>query len=253
MAPSLIRQNNRLPSPPTPNGRCRTTAGMSPPKSSMPVQPQRARKSVRTPVWEIPSASYKRARDSSLDNNSPQPDPNIQSRIPSDVTSTTSKAKTPDNDVQRSRSFASSELTSPMMSPRLRALETSLYENARNTSSSATSTAYDCFNSQPHPRGHFYSANQLFARGVWIGYLAPDRQSQSFRGLPSFHDLKSNYAKFVQPHPPIVQGSPRESRNAICRGCAREESALIALSEVQFGKKVVGCTPIVHSVAISLY
>ncbi|KAI4930787.1 uncharacterized protein J4E92_004619 [Alternaria infectoria] len=124
-----------------------------------------------------------------------------------------------------------------MMSPRLRALQASM-EESRNTSPRKNSISYDCFNSQPHLKGHFYSANQLFARGVWIGYLAPDRQSQSFRGLPSFHDLKANYKKFTPPHPPIVSGSPRENRNAVCRGCAREDSAVIAFSEVQFGPKV---------------
>ncbi|KAI4698216.1 uncharacterized protein J4E84_001352 [Alternaria hordeiaustralica] len=124
-----------------------------------------------------------------------------------------------------------------MMSPRLRALQASM-EESRNTSPRKNSISYGCFNSQPHLKGHFYSANQLFARGVWIGYLAPDRQSQSFRGLPSFHDLKANYKKFTPPHPPIVSGSPRENRNAVCRGCAREDSAVIAFSEVHFGPKV---------------
>ncbi|KAH8642910.1 hypothetical protein IG631_00373 [Alternaria alternata] len=199
----------------------------------MPVQPQRARKSVRTPVLKNPSASSKRARDSSLDESSPQPDREIQSQIPSNVTSDASKAQTPENDVLLLRSNVSSELTSPMMSPGLRALDTSLHEQARNA---CPTTAYDCFSSQPHLKGHFYSANQLFQRGVWIGYLAPERQNESFRGLPSFHNLKVNYSKFRPPYPPIVQGSPRENRNAICRGCARDESALIALSEVQFGK-----------------
>ncbi|CAN9390607.1 unnamed protein product [Alternaria alternata] len=206
---------------------------MSPRKPLMPVQPQRARKSVRTPVLKNPSASSKRARDSSLDESSPQPDREIQSQIPSNVTSDASKAQTPENNVLPLRSNMSSELTSPMMSPGLRALDTSLHEQARNA---CPTTAYDCFSSQPHLKGHFYSANQLFQRGVWIGYLAPERQNESFRGLPSFHNLKVNYSKFRPPYPPIVQGSPRENRNAICRGCARDESALIALSEVQFGK-----------------
>ncbi|RYO67553.1 hypothetical protein AA0113_g4569 [Alternaria arborescens] len=206
---------------------------MSPRKPLMPVQPQRARKSVRTPVLRNPSASSKRVRDSSLDESSPQPDREIQSQIPSNVTSDTSKAQTLENDVLPLRSNVSSGLTSPMMSPGLRALDTSLHEQARNA---CPTTAYDCFSSQPHLKGHFYSANQLFQRGVWIGYLAPERQNESFRGMPSFHLLKVNYSKFSPPYPPIVQGSPRENRNAICRGCARDESALIALSEVQFGK-----------------
>jgi hypothetical protein len=214
---------------------------------SPPVQLEKARKTARTPALEFPSASFKRVREASLaDDSSPQPDHKIQSQIPTNVASSTSKAKVPENDLQQSRSNASSELTSPIMPPKLLALETSLNGEAQNTSSTLSSSAYDCFNSQRHPKGHFYSTNQLFARGVWIEYLAPDRQNQSFRGLPSFHDLKVNYSKFSRPHPPIVQGSPRENRNAVCRGCAREESTLIALSEMQFGKKVVGRTQIIH-------
>ncbi|KAG9192846.1 hypothetical protein G6011_11580 [Alternaria panax] len=170
-----------------------------------------------------------------LDDSSPQPDHEIQSRTPSNVTSDAARAQTPENDVQRSLSAVSSELISPMMSPGLRALGASLDEEARNTS---PTTAYDCFNLQPHLKGHFYSANRLFSRGVWIGYLAPDRQNQSFRGLPSFHSLKINFSRCNPPFPPAVQGYPRENRNAVCRGCAREESAFIALSEMQFGKNV---------------
>ncbi|KAH6858975.1 hypothetical protein BKA58DRAFT_51143 [Alternaria rosae] len=207
--------------------------------SGMPPQPQRARKSVRTPVSRAPSTSCKRAREPSLDNNSPQPDDTIRLQIPSNSNEVNAnfKAAAPESDAQPARRSASSELTSPMISPGLRALQTSM-EESRNTSPRKNSISYCCFNSQPHLKGHFYSANQLFARGVWIGYLAPDRQSQSFRGLPSFHDLKANYKKFNPPHPPIVQGSPRENRNAVCRGCAREDSAVIAFSEVQFGPKV---------------
>jgi hypothetical protein len=221
---------------------------MPPSKSGMPPQPQKARKSVRTPVSSIPSTNSKRARESSLDNNSPQPDDAIwlQTRSYSHEVNSNSKAGSPESDVQPSRRSASSELTSPMMSPGLHALQTSIAES-RDTSPRNSTTAYDCFNSQPHLKGHFYSANQLYARGVWIGYLAPDRQSQSFRGLPSFHDLKANYAKFTQPYPPVIQGSPRESRNAVCRGCARKESALIAFSEVRFRGKVVSCTRCMHS------
>jgi hypothetical protein len=212
----------------------------------MPLQPVRARKSVRTPVLKLLPESSKRANESSLDDNSPQPDHKIQSQIPSNEPDDTSKAKTPENDLQPTRSNESGEQIPPMMSPRLLALETSINGEAQNISPRRTSTAYDCFNSQPHLKGHFYSANQLFARGIWIGYLAPERQNQSFRGLPSFHDLKDNYSKFTSPHPPTVFGSAREKRNAVCRGCARSEAALIAFREVQFGKKVVSRTKILH-------
>ncbi|KNG49534.1 integral membrane protein [Stemphylium lycopersici] len=146
--------------------------------------------------------------------------------------------------LEQDGSSQSSGLTSPMLSPKSRALETPLSseeaatgKESRYADSPNSMSFYNCFNSQNNPRGHFYSANRLFTRGIWIGYLAPDRQSESFRGLPSFQELKFNCAKFSPPHPPVIQGSAGQTRQAVCRGCAASNSAVIPLSEIQFYRK----------------
>ncbi|XP_014557102.1 hypothetical protein COCVIDRAFT_37430 [Bipolaris victoriae FI3] len=81
--------------------------------------------------------------------------------------------------------------------------------------SSQTSRRYlKCFNPHADPNGHFYSVHQLFTQGVWIGYLAPDRHKESFRGLPSFNMLRSNCAKLIAPYPKATQGLVGQNRYA---------------------------------------
>ena len=135
---------------------------------------------------------------------------------------------------QQNHGEDSSELTSPMMSPNLLALETSLSKEGTTSSPANNTSLYDCFNATLHPKGHFYSAKKLFARGVWIGYLSPDRHSESFHGLPSFSTLKANFTNFIPPYPPAIGGFVRGERHAVCRGCASSTSGLIAFFEIQF-------------------
>lgn len=140
-------------------------------------------------------------------------------------------------------------LFSPGMSARLPTPEICLTSEAKpvqkpqRLGSQQSSAFQDCFNPLPNPGGHFYSANHLFARGVWIGYLAPDRQAKSFRGLPSFSQLKQNFSKFTRPHPPAIEGSVGQNRYGVCRGCAESSSALIELREIQFWRKSVSHFP----------
>ena len=101
------------------------------------------------------------------------------------------------------------------------------------------SVLHDCFNPYSQPRGHFHSANRLFERGVWVGFLDKSRHNESFRGLPSFHDLKMNYSRLSAPHPPVVHGVADEERLAVCRGCAGIDSLVISLCEIQFAHNTV--------------
>jgi hypothetical protein len=115
------------------------------------------------------------------------------------------KAATLENGLEKTFSSVSSELTSPMRSPGLAALETTLAKEAVAAEAPGSikvdqnKSLYDCFKSQLHPKGHFYSANQLYAQGICIRYLAPDRMNERFRGLPSFNNLKTNFSKFRPP------------------------------------------------------
>ncbi|KAI1519498.1 hypothetical protein PtrSN002B_003240 [Pyrenophora tritici-repentis] len=205
-----------------------------------PDRPIRARKSVRTYNLKILSGITRRSRQPSR-NVDPQSARRPESRRASSGGEDSLKAtENPGDHRQQYHDDNSSELTSPMLSPNLLALETSLSEegmtvaSTRSSGSGKSTGRYDCFNAMLHPKGHYYSAKELFARGVWIGYLSPDRHNESFRGLPSFGTLKSNFNKFSQPYPTSMHGSVRENRNAVCRGCAKSNSALIALSEIQF-------------------
>jgi hypothetical protein len=93
---------------------------------------------------------------------------------------------------------------------------------------------FECFNGHANPRGHYYSAPALYACGVWIGYLAPDKQKKPYCGLPSFNELKANFADMSLPCPPSSEGTSANNRDAVCRGCFGDQSALLTLREVQF-------------------
>lgn len=182
------------------------------------------------------------------------------------------RAVTPTEQLHRTRSITSSELTSPMPSPSLSVLATSLAHDAAagrerlesgnhevagdNDSMVQTAIADDppffaCFNTQNHPAGHFYSANELYSRGVWIGYLAPDRCIESFRKLPSFSALRTNFKQFSAPFPPAIAGAAREERKAVCRGCIGDDSAVITLREIHFVHNTVSCCSAIIITAVS--
>jgi hypothetical protein len=93
---------------------------------------------------------------------------------------------------------------------------------------------FECFNSLIDSRGHYYSAPALYACGVWVGFLSPDKQKLQYRGLPSFNELKMNFADMSLPCPPSSEGASANNRSAICRGCFGEHSPLLTLREVQF-------------------
>jgi hypothetical protein len=224
-------------------------AGMS--HVASPMRSARARKTVKTYNLKILSGKpTRRASRRSLngdDHNSTSNE--VHATMSSIGKNDDSKAATPDSGLVRNSSNDSSELTTPMRSPGLAVLQTfSASGDIEQTYLNKSKSLYDCFNQQLHPKGHFYSANQLYARGIWVGYLSPDRMNEPFRRLPSLSDLKVNYSNFSPPHPPVVKGSARENRNAVCRGCVTASSAVIALSEVQFvGKTVSPPIPTIYT------
>jgi len=199
----------------------------------------RARNKVRTYNLKILSGTSRSSRRRSH-NVDPQSARHSDPRISSEEQDNLETTESLEEHFQHHHGEDSSELTSPMMSPNLLALETSLSEEGTTVASTQSGSPvnntglYDCFNATLHPKGHFYSAKELFARGVWIGYLSPDRHSESFRGLPSFSTLKANFTKFSPPYPPVINGFVRGERSAVCRGCASSTSALIAFFEIQF-------------------
>ncbi|KAJ6281049.1 hypothetical protein J3E71DRAFT_392262 [Bipolaris maydis] len=144
------------------------------------------------------------------------------------------------------------ELPWPAMPPSLPELGRSLssgeaktVQQSRPISSQTSRRFCKCFNPYADSNGHFYSVNQLFTQGVWIGYLAPDRHRESFRGLPSFNILKSNCSKLVTPYPTATQGLAGQPRHAVCRGCLSATSKVFELREVQFyGKSKLVIMPL---------
>ncbi|KAF2026176.1 hypothetical protein EK21DRAFT_92617 [Setomelanomma holmii] len=95
---------------------------------------------------------------------------------------------------------------------------------------------YDCFNQLTNPRGHYYSARELYSHGVWVGYLAPDRQNKSYHELPSYNELKANYNAFRLPFPPSAAGKACVIREAVCRSCLGSASTPITMVELPFIK-----------------
>jgi hypothetical protein len=93
---------------------------------------------------------------------------------------------------------------------------------------------FECFNKLTSTRGHNYSAPALRACGVRVGYLAPDKHKKEYFGMPSFSDLKTNFADMTLPFPPINEATSARNRNAVCRGCFGQQSALLTLREVHF-------------------
>lgn len=101
---------------------------------------------------------------------------------------------------------------------------------------------FDCFNVHDDPEGHF-SAKELQACGIWIGYLLSDEHSLSYQGMPSFNQLKRNWSHQVLPHPKVdLIGTSIEGLKAVCRGCIGGEAVLTTLSTIAFvkGKVSIG-------------
>lgn len=146
--------------------------------------------------------------------------------------------------------FQTNELPWPAIPPSLLELgrsqssgEAKTVQQSPPTSSQTPRRYLKCFNPHADPNGHFYSVHQLFTQGVWIGYLAPDRHKESFRGLPSFNMLRSNCAKLIAPYPKATQGLVGQNRYAVCRGCVSGTSKVFELREVQFYGKSVSHAP----------
>ncbi|KAF2445010.1 hypothetical protein P171DRAFT_431781 [Karstenula rhodostoma CBS 690.94] len=94
-----------------------------------------------------------------------------------------------------------------------------------------------CFRAKG-PHGHSRSAKVLAKAGIWIGYAAPNKHNLSFRGLPSFKELKDNCKNMTQPFPPMIDGGASNgTRVAICRACGSETSPAIDLLEIQVMKR----------------
>ncbi|KAF2738116.1 hypothetical protein EJ04DRAFT_574091 [Polyplosphaeria fusca] len=93
-----------------------------------------------------------------------------------------------------------------------------------------------CFANGNGPQKHYFSASQLFKAGVWIGYMSSDRRAESYKGLPSYSDLKANKRSQRQdaPCPPTTEGVAGEERHAICRGCHGTGSRVITLREIAY-------------------
>lgn len=169
------------------------------------------------------------------------------------------------HNLQRADSGTSSPLSSllvspsPFASPRVSALDAGLqdtaaaasleFQRAMNSSADDTRAAsrtpgtttleYACFNQHPSPRGHYYSTRELHARGIWVGYLAPDRQNKPYLGLPSYNELKANWRNMSLPFPPPYPGTLSGNREAVCRGCFGDQSQLITLRELPFVRNSV--------------
>jgi len=95
---------------------------------------------------------------------------------------------------------------------------------------------FECFSHFSNGSGHYYSAPNLYAHGVWIGYLSPESQKKSYRGLASFRELQANFRDMSLPFPPSTLGSSSINRDAVCRGCFGAQSGLLTLREMAFVK-----------------
>ncbi|KAH3981000.1 hypothetical protein HBH51_050050 [Parastagonospora nodorum] len=95
---------------------------------------------------------------------------------------------------------------------------------------------FECFSHFSNGSGHYYSAPKLYARGIWIGYLSPESQKKSYRGLPSFRELQANFRDMSLPFPASKQGNSGMNRDAVCRGCFGAQSGLFTLREMAFVK-----------------
>jgi hypothetical protein len=93
---------------------------------------------------------------------------------------------------------------------------------------------YDCFTTLPNAEVHYYSALELYARGVWVGYLDPKRHRQPYRDLPSYYELKENFRNMILPHPPAEVGLASQNTMAVCRHCLPKEPKLVMLRRLKY-------------------
>jgi hypothetical protein len=151
----------------------------------------------------------------------------------------------------------SSCLFSTITSPRIPRVNKSQHDVAIDPLDANTSTAgrpgsstaphqptYACFNKHGHLQGHYHSARELYSRGVWVGYLAPDKQKIPYLACPSYKKLRANYINLGLSFPPSDLRSSASSRYAVCRGCLNEQSALLIVRELSFAKDKVSFTPL---------
>ncbi|KAF2176624.1 hypothetical protein K469DRAFT_698312 [Zopfia rhizophila CBS 207.26] len=98
----------------------------------------------------------------------------------------------------------------------------------------ALSRAYSCITQGTGPRAHLNAAPELHDAGVWVGYLDPTHRGESYKGLPSFNELKNNFKKFKHPYPTALPGVVSQERSAICRGCHARNDTPVTLRELGF-------------------
>ncbi|KAF2871964.1 hypothetical protein BDV95DRAFT_594251 [Massariosphaeria phaeospora] len=108
-------------------------------------------------------------------------------------------------------------------------------QTPREFSTPAIESSYECF--RWNGKSHYRSCEELLAAGIWIGYLSWDKHGRSYNKLPSFNQLRANHKNFSPPYPPPTMGSPRDDRQAVCRGCHGPDSQLITLSELSYTNK----------------
>ncbi|KAF3048742.1 hypothetical protein E8E11_003117 [Didymella keratinophila] len=99
----------------------------------------------------------------------------------------------------------------------------------------STRRLYDCFDTDK--KGHFEAVDELFDKGVWIGYFAEESRDTRYRGLPSYHDLEKNHENLSFPFPEPLPNASYVDREAFCRGCVSEDSIVLQLREVRFGPR----------------
>jgi hypothetical protein len=136
---------------------------------------------------------------------------------------------------QASHSSTFSPLTSPIISPRMSAVNMN-QKDVVSTSPDTRGQTYECFSKHGKSRGHYYSARQLYSHGVWIGYLAKDKQEKRYLECPSYSELKLNFIDMSLPYPPPSPSMSSYNRQAMCRGCFNEHSSLLTLREIPFAK-----------------
>jgi hypothetical protein len=139
---------------------------------------------------------------------------------------------------QASHTSTFNPFTSPIISPRMSTVNMN-QKDVVYTSPDARGQIYDCFSKHGKSRGHYYSARQLYSHGVWIGYLAKDRQKKRYLECPSYSELKLNFINMRLPYPPPSPSMSSYNRQAMCRGCCNEHSSLLTLREIPFAKDKV--------------
>jgi hypothetical protein len=99
---------------------------------------------------------------------------------------------------------------------------------------------FDCFTALANAKVHYYSARELHARGVWVGYLEPKRRKESYDGLPSYTEIMANYRNMVLPYPPPEFGLAARNTMAVCRHCLSKQPKRVLLRQLKYVAGRVG-------------